>query len=65
MTPGTPLGTAIRVFGAVITTLVLLLVISAAVSRVASVADFNAWSPQAAGGTRAIGQAGTASTMAA
>ena len=65
MTSGTPLGAAIRVFGAVITTLVLLLVISAAVSGMTSVADFKAWSAQAAGSTRPMSQAGTASTMVA
>ena len=65
MTSGTPLGAAIRVFGAVITTLVLLLVISAAVDRTTSVADIKGWSPQAAGGTRLVGQAAAASTMVA
>ena len=65
MTPGTPFGTVIRVFGAVIATLVLLLVISAAVSRMTSTADFKAWSPQADGGTRPIGQGGTASAIGA
>jgi hypothetical protein len=65
MAPVTPLGTAIRVFGAVITALVLLLVISVVVSRMTSVADFKAGSPHAAGSTRPIGQAGTASTMVA
>ena len=65
MTPGTPLATAIRVFGAVITTLVLLLVISAAASRMTSVADIKAWSPQAAGGTGPMGLAGTASIVGA